>query len=264
MSHIQRGLFVPRIGGTSKIQLKIPLTIFRRTHVKDGSIMLDRETMGAAATSRKRVAPLRQSDDRITVSKRRCGWWQPAVLMSGIFAFLMCINPVYAVTTTNNNFTMLDPDGIAIGGANDVIFTWDGTLYTDPLTQTTPNISLASATPTPFFGIPWSVHDARAFGPGSYSFDTARGNTLNLEVGADQIGAHLLFDWVDTNIDMVLLWNRDTTVAGEIYGIPAGQVFGLASTDGNGDGIPGIPMVDGPFAGFTPTFNLTHPAAVAP
>ena len=163
------------------------------------------------------------------------------------------------------NFTMIDPAGSAFGGANDVIFTWDGTLYTDPLTETTPNIFLMSATPTPFFGFPWTVHDARAFGPGSYSFDTGNGTPLNLEVGPDQVGAHLLFDWnIFPDIDMVLLWNRNTTVDGEIYDSPAGQVFGLASADGNGDGIPGIPMVDGPFLGFTPNFNLTHPDAAAP
>jgi hypothetical protein len=164
------------------------------------------------------------------------------------------------------NFTMTDPAGSVFGGANDVIFTWDGTLYTDPLTQTTPNISLTSATPTPFFGFPWTVHDARAFGPGSYSFDTGNGTPLNLEVGPGQIGAHLLFDWnIFPDIDMVLLWNRNTTVDGEIYDSPAGQVFGLASADGNGDGIPGIPMVDGPFLGFTPNFNIRSvpiPAAV--
>ena len=219
--------------------------------------MLNRETKGIAATIRQRIAPLRQSGDQIIASMQNWRWKHPKALMSGLFALLMCISPVYAVTTTDNNFTMIDSGGSVFGGANDVIFTWDGTLYTDPLTQTTPNISLMSATPTPFFGFPWTVHDARAFGPGSYSFDTGNGTPLNLEVGPDQIGAHLLFDWnIFPDIDMVLLWNRNTTVDGEIYDSPAGQVFGLASADGNGDGIPGIPMVDGPFPGFTANFNI--------
>ena len=111
--------------------------------------------------------------------------------------------------------------GNVFGGANDVIFTWDGTLYTDPLTQTTPNISLMSATPTPFFGFPWTVHDARAFGPGSYSFDTGNGTPLNLEVGPDQVGAHLLFDWnIFPDIDMVLLGTGTPPSTGKSTTVP--------------------------------------------
>jgi hypothetical protein len=152
---------------------------------------------------------------------------------------------------------MYDPGGVAMGGANDVIFNWDGTLYTDPVTQTTPNLSLVSATPTQFFGFPWTVHDARAFGPGSYYFQTPQGNTQNLVVGPDEIGANLVFDWNSMAMDMVLLWNRNSTVNGDIYGYPPdGQVFALASADGNGDGIPGVPMVDGPFVDFQPNFNI--------
>ncbi len=157
---------------------------------------------------------------------------------------------------------MINPSGDFVGGADDVLFSWDGTLYTDPVTQTVSNISIGSASSKPFFGFPWNIHDARAFGAGSYSFTTTRGNTLDLNVGVNQVGAHLLFDWNgNDNVDMVLLWNIDSTFEGSLSSADdlgaKGQFFNLASTDGNGDGIPGIPMVDGPFQGFQPNFNMS-------
>lgn len=163
------------------------------------------------------------------------------------------------------NFTMLDGNGHAFGGANDMVFVWDGSLYTDPVTQTLPNIQLASASSAPFFGFPWTVHGARVFGPGSYSFETLAHNTLTLDVGPDQIGAHLLFNWGPAgDSDAVLIWNKDSSVQGEVYqGSPGagapGQVFALATADGDGDGVPGIAFVDGAFAGFRMMFNLSAP-----
>ena len=162
------------------------------------------------------------------------------------------------------NFSMLDSNGAVVGGANDVVFSWDGSLYTDPVSQTTPNMTLA-VNQQLFNSRPWTVHDARVFGPGDYSFNASPGKTLELSIGPGQVGAHLLFDWgVESevtpclvrycDIDIVLLWDRDGVVTTG-FGVD-GQTFDLVSVDGNGDGIPGIPMVEGPFEGLQPNFNL--------
>jgi hypothetical protein len=90
---------------------------------------------------------------------------------------------------------------------------------------------------------------------------------LNLVVGAGQLGAHMLFDWnVNQNIDVALLWDLngvfDSTSAHSLYQGPAGSapatdtVYDLVSIDGDGDGIPGIRMIDGPFINFSANFNL--------
>lgn len=179
-------------------------------------------------------------------------------------------------TSTNNNFTMLDPGGGFTGGANDVAMSWDGTVFTSSSDYTGPgsvsNMTLTSA--TPFFGLPWTAHDIQVFAPGTYTFNTALGGgvaetgPLNLTVGTGQLGAHMLFNWSsNSNIDVVVLWN-----ANGVFGNNAAQqtltgtaVWNSVSIDGNGDGIPGTPMVaGGPFAGFNANFNLNGitPAAV--
>ena len=122
--------------------------------------------------------------------------------------------------------------------------------------------------------------------------------TLTATVGAGQIGMHMLFDWNNNNnIDVFvvaspsaifgsgLLYSTYTTALGAnkcsssftgtvaqnclfdgggtgSAGAPTkNQVWMLASVDGNGDGVMGIPMADGgPFAGFNANFNATMTA----
>ena len=169
--------------------------------------------------------------------------------------------PAGVTITACCNFGVLDPSGVFIGGANDVVVTWDGTLYNDPLAQTAPNMTLTSANSTLFFGFPWLMHDVRAFGPGSYTFATTRGNTLHLEVAPGQVGAHMLVDWnFNLDMDIAVLWEVDgiysgSTGSGSDLGA-RGYLFNLASVDGDGDGIPGVRLVDGPFVGIQPVFNL--------
>jgi hypothetical protein len=125
---------------------------------------------------------------------------------------------------------------------------------------------------------------------------------LNVAVGVGQIGMHMLFDWnVSRNIDVFVVANLSSVFGSGIAyssnstgcassglatqtnclwdgpgyagGIPANKPAGstlwmLASSDGNGDGVMGIPMaVGGPFAGFNANFNANMiptpvPAAV--
>lgn len=185
------------------------------------------------------------------------------------------------ITSTDNNFTFLDSLGGIVGGTNDVAFTWDGTVYTASSDYTGPggtsNATLSS--PTPFFGHTWAAHDIQIFAPGSYSFDTTLGGgnteigTLNMNVGGNQLGAHLLWDWNgNLNIDVAMVWDKNTTFTGNLFtgatnpsGNNASTVWMLTSGDGNGDGVNGIPMaVGGPLSGMNINFNVKGTLAPVP
>jgi len=189
--------------------------------------------------------------------------------------------------------------GYVFGGTNNVKFTWDGTLFNSSSDYTgitsVGNASIAST--TTFFGALWTAHHVQLFAPGSYTFDTTTYNgganseagMMSMTVGANQIGAHMLFDWNgNLGIDVVNVWNKNTTfstcgssapdpVNGQnclwtgvtnTVGNTSATVFSLVSTDNDADGTKGIPMaVGGPFAGNNANFNLKGtlaPAAVVP
>lgn len=194
-----------------------------------------------------------------------------------------------------SNFTMLTPTGIPFGGTNDVVYAWDGTFNTavSGAGSTNFNMTIASALPQPFFGFPWTAHHIRVFGPGTYKFNTDcttaqleagtctenadPSKNITMTVGSGQIGAHMLFNWnVSANIDVVNVWNQNalwndpdgTGVSknnlwvGERWEGPAGftvnpaTTWALVSTDNDGNGINGVPMIDGPFIGYNANFNL--------
>lgn len=186
-----------------------------------------------------------------------------------------------ATNFSDSNFTMLGPTGELVGGTNDVTATWDDSVNTS-VNSTNFNMTLSS--PTPFFGLMWTAHHIRVFGPGNYAFDTTctvaqleagvsacnnpgtYGQTqqfLTMNVGPNQLGAHMLVDWgANSNLDVVVVWNKHSTFAGPLWtgccgaSSNAANVWDLASVDGNGDNVPGTPMVDGPFLGFNANFNL--------
>ena len=168
--------------------------------------------------------------------------------------------------------------------------------YTGP--GSTSNISLSST--TLFFNHQWTAHDIQMFVPGSYSFDVSLGGgvpesgILNVTVPDGQLGMHLLWDWnAGLNIDVFVVLAPssvfgsgtgyssqftaygnnlcdDGTIQNCLFddgafgsdGKPAGDtVWMLASVDGNGDGIMGIPMAPG---GPTADFNINYSANLTP
>jgi hypothetical protein len=177
---------------------------------------------------------------------------------------------------------------------------WDGTLFTSSTDYTGPGSAsnaTISAAANVILGVSWVIHDVQIFGPGTYSFDTALGGgtpeteTLNMTVGAGQLGVHMLMDWNDNNnIDIANVWNINSTFSncGTSFadsampnclwtknpnpaGNHAGTVFLFASTDNDGDGTLGIPMAQGgPFydyslnSGFNFNFNLQGTMTVVP
>lgn len=192
---------------------------------------------------------------------------------------------VVAVTTTGNNFSMLTAafltTGGIQGGTNDVTATWDQACNTST-SSTNFNMSLSS--PTTFSGFVWTAHHIRAFGPGTYTIDTActaaqvgagtcttNANPLlnyTFTVPAGKIGAHMLFDWnTSQDIDVVLVWSQGSTYpASAFFSGPTttadpwsgntATVWDLASSDWDGDTVPGGAMIDGPFSGFHANFNV--------
>jgi hypothetical protein len=190
------------------------------------------------------------------------------------------------VILEDSNFSMNTPDpGVAFGGANNVKGIWDGTLNTN-IASTNFNMTLSST--TPFFGIPWTAHHIRVFGPGTYIFESGcsiaqlesgvaacGGATMTMTVNPGQMGGHMLFNWNgNNNIDVVNVWDINAVYDG---GAPDSRMwtggtcagtnlpcknalkdtkwFG-ASTDVDGDSVPSLGMVDGPFSGYNANFNL--------
>lgn len=194
--------------------------------------------------------------------------------------------PVHAATTFNNNFTMLAGNGGIVGGTNDVTFTWDGTLNTNPATAVV-NATITSN--TPFFGVPWQAYDIKIYGPGTYALSTAdtpggpgcpttggtcagdgsvsggAPGTYNVTTNANQIMAHMKFAWNGTQgIDVIDVWqagswttlNASNPIFKGLGGAYSGPAYSLISTDWNGDGVAGGGMIDGPFSGFNANFNV--------
>lgn len=223
-----------------------------------------------------------------------------------------CTTPTPEVPL-GGNFTMLNPivskdkPGWPFGGTNDVVYDFGNGLnmpHNPALLNNSASGTLgildniiASNGPHPFFCCLWSAHNIRLFGPGTYTFNTGctvaelragtppascavAGPSMTMIVGADQIGAHMLFDWnTSTNIDVVNVWNLDAQWSdpdntsstptdknnlhtGERWEGPAGfgvdpaTIWSYVSTDNNSDGINGVPMADGPFIGYYANFNL--------
>lgn len=191
------------------------------------------------------------------------------------------------------NFTMLTPapGGATFGGTNDVVFTWDGKFDKDASDTNFSHMTITSAKPQQFFNFIWTAHNIRVFGPGTYTFDTtctvadySNGITkcnhplqgkqtkqfITMKVGPNQVGAHILFDWNKAkNIDVVNVWDKNavwnrhgkTGTQNQLFAGAAGVApdpaakWAFVSTDVNGDGFNGSPMIDGPFIGYYANFN---------
>lgn len=208
--------------------------------------------------------------------------------MAVSIAMLMANGAAHAASTltftsTGNNFTMVGADLGSYGGTNDVTFKWDGT-YATSVAQAAAGLRNASvASTTAFSSNVWTAHHMNIFKPGSYDINTAcaaasagdatynagcttAGTHYNFVVGANQLGAHMLFNWgTATNIDVVVLWEANQAFGSLFWsggtntvGNTSATVWGLNSVDSSidADSAPGTKMVDGPFAGFSANFNI--------
>ncbi|MCA1805973.1 MAG: VPLPA-CTERM sorting domain-containing protein [Xanthomonadaceae bacterium] len=154
---------------------------------------------------------------------------------------------------------MYDPAGTPLAPDTTVTGWYD----TDAMT-------IGFASTTPFFGVNWTVSGGTLYAPGAYTINVngdgsdavdpdgagplpTNDPNVNFVVGAGQVGANVNFAWgATTGIDVFLLWNQGAANA--------------SSLDIDGDGIPGMAMIDGPFPMFSADF-IVNPApslAVSP
>jgi uncharacterized protein (UPF0333 family) len=205
-----------------------------------------------------------------------------------------------AITTTGNNFTMISAGGQSItGGMNNVIFTWDGT-QKQSVAEENQVSNVAFSSTCPFFGFTWSTHDNALYGPGTYTVYSGcpAGSPgcglvkpgyppITFTVGPDQLGVHYQFNWnVTTDIDMINVFTRKaafgpsplcsvnpiynggcggfTNTCGPSPDYTRDKVWDLASGDVEGDGISGLPFVDGPFIGFSGNMNVNLISGIPP
>jgi len=134
---------------------------------------------------------------------------------------------------TKGLFEMYDLDGINIGGASDVI----GSISIDTITGQS-DINFSSA--TPFYGDLWTAHDI-----------------IVQMVTEDTMKVNMLFDWgVERDISI-------TVYIGIAFNADGSARFDTLDTDG--DNIPGYPMDNGPFKGFSAAFSgIATPANEVP
>jgi hypothetical protein len=102
-----------------------------------------------------------------------------------------------------------------------------------------------------FFGQLWTAHNGTVYDtPGTYTFDAgdnsgqpnSPGTRYVVNLAAGETLGHTLFDWgTTTNIDVINVWDANGD-----------------SIDPDGDGIPGVSMIDGAFIGFNANFSLTN------
>lgn len=168
-----------------------------------------------------------------------------AAMMAAGVASAAVPTPVPPVNSTTDNFTMLDGGGGMVG-SNSVGFTWDGTTLTPGnFIASASNAGISNA--FQFFGYVWTAHDVKVLGAGSYT--TPEGYAFT--VAAGQLGMYMLFDWgITADIGVVEICEQGT------FTTTGAAVWDCASTDGDGDGIRGIAMNNGPFVGFNANFNL--------
>lgn len=147
-----------------------------------------------------------------------------------------------AATMTSATFTMLDGTGGTVGVDTTVTGDIGGGTF-----------SVAST--TPFFGAQWTAHSGVTFGPGTYTIDTIEGGVYTgVEVGAGQVGGHILFNWGATSdIDVINVWDVSCTATECTY-----TSTDVTATNPVGpDGIRGLGMIDGAFPNFNANFDFT-------
>jgi len=147
-----------------------------------------------------------------------------------------------ATAASAATFTMYDPTG-AVNGVD------TGVTLTSDVGASTWGVS----SPNVFFGLHWTASGGTLYGPGTYTVDVngdgadapAGANLVTFTVPAGHIGGNIDFAWgATTGIDVFNVWDATGT-----------------STDIDGDGTPGLGMVDGPFPGFSANFE---PGPVVP
>jgi hypothetical protein len=166
-------------------------------------------------------------------------------------------------------------------GANDILFTWDGTLKTAvAVSGQVSNASISSYGAGCFTGTggtKWVAHDVSVYGPGTYTVFASclakspgcstGTNPITFTVGTNEIGVHMLVDWgtisTNKNIDVVNVWQQKAVFGPSPMWTAAcglgnsSQTWDLMSKPNPATStINGYAMVDGQFTGTRWNFNM--------
>ncbi len=149
-----------------------------------------------------------------------------------VLIFFACTTTTMAAT-----FSMYDPDL--------------NIMYSDSNVDGNPYSGFSSN--VPFLGDnSWSAEIVTILGPGTHSIPTVYGGLYeNIVVKPGQVGAYIQFDMNNGGsiFDFINIWDGMGTVE-EPY---------FSSLDGDGNGVPGIQIIDGPFEGMSANFSNPVP-----
>lgn len=152
----------------------------------------------------------------------------------------------------NGSFALYDSTLGTIDGSNDV---------TGHIDMAAGTWSIAST--TPFYGVLWAASGGTLYGPGTHTvsvngdgLDAHSGDgNVTFTVGAGQLGGNIDVSWnLNNGIDVFQVW--DVTV------IPGVETL-YTSVDGDGNGLQGMKIIDGPFIGLDVGFNMAAPVPEA-
>jgi hypothetical protein len=117
------------------------------------------------------------------------------------------------------------------------------------------------ASTTPFLGIPWTASGGTLHGPGMYTINNGDGldassgdGNVTFTVGTGQMGGNIDVFWnLNNGIDVFQVW--DVTPLPDVE-----TRYTPVDADG---GLPGITIINGPFAGLGVGFNMAAPVPEA-
>jgi len=167
-------------------------------------------------------------------------------LVSALMVFLSAVSAMALPYAGSGNLDVYSP----LGGHNyndgSLEVSWTGALGINQMTI---------SSEVPFLGVNWFAHDIELFGEGNYSVEAPDqyggpyGGTYNFSVGAGQLGAFINIDWASNiNIGVLNVWDMVGTGTSL-------DPLQLVATDIDGDGIPGIALINGPFIGQIVSFD---------
>jgi hypothetical protein len=137
---------------------------------------------------------------------------------------ILSVNVNAEIQAVSGTALMYDPTGLPIGASTPITGVYD----TD-----TQQIIID---PWMFFGLAVNSQ-IQVLPPGNYLFP----DVLPINVGSGQLGGMITTEWGVSTIPHGLVW--------DVISYTGGQHF--EPVDSDGDGIPGLKMISGPFPGFT-------------
>lgn len=142
---------------------------------------------------------------------------------------------------------------IPLQGDADVYDPYGGVIFSTPVNGTwDQGANTMEVTPFMFFGLQMGS-TFELLGEGTHTRPTPYG-PISITVSPGQLGSFVTVTWGANTFHTFMVWDV-VTIAG---------VTSLVPVDTDGDGVPGRQLTDGPFPGFTLSYDFTRPEAQPP